>query len=176
MKGVTTLRTSYLLLGVALILGACASSQPRPALADASSTATAGFVPAADATRLPESCGATPAYQGSIPAALVSAAANNAPKVPYVIAQPPTAAAFIFSVPLHAGAAPSSGNKVIWVTATEYSTLEIEGTLPGATPVHYTVPALWQAIHPSVDVPTPGCWHFTVRWSGQSSAIDIAYR
>src|SRR6202158_1260964 len=98
MKGVTRLRASSLLVGLALILGACTSSQSGPA----SSTSTFGFVPAADATRSPESCGATPAYQGSIPAALVRAAANNAPKVPYIIAQAPTAAAFIFTLALHA--------------------------------------------------------------------------
>lgn len=45
--------------------------------------------------------------------------------------------------------------------------------------VHYSFPAdsAPGEIYPSVvDVPEAGCWDFTLRFSGQTARIELAYR
>jgi hypothetical protein len=135
--------------------------------------------PAVDAN-----CGATAVVQGDIPDTLVTWAGHNAPTgLPYAVARPAIAAAFLFGYPLHVRAAGASAtNKILWVVGTARTgDLAIEGTPLGrsAPVVRYSFPPNSGPgeIYPSgVDVPEPGCWSFTLRWAGQTASIDLLYR
>jgi hypothetical protein len=142
------------------------------------------FTPTADAKQFEGGCGSTTVMSGGVSDTLRKWAGYNAPSgVPYAIAHPATAAGFIFGYPLHT---PSAGigytNKILWVVGTPRTgELVVEGAPLGKTAptVRYSFPANSGPgeIYPSgVDVPEPGCWSFTLRWAGQTAAIELLYR
>jgi hypothetical protein len=180
----------------AMVLASCvgptsSSSAPTP-FATSSATMIAvpapsatprSFVPTSDAQVIAGGCGQTKVLKGGIPQTLVEATGNNAPGGPYAIARPPLAAAFLFGYPLHV---PDSGiaysNKILWVVGTPRTgDLVIDARPLGATSptVHYVEPpdSFPGEIYPSgIDVPMRGCWHFQLRWAGQSAEIELEYR
>jgi hypothetical protein len=121
--------------------------------------------------------------QGPVPAWLDQAAAHNVPSgLPYAIAVPAVAAGFIFGYPLRAGHPQNPANKVLWVVRTprQGSTLEIDGHPLGQQQptVHESMPANSGPgeIYPDgIDVPSAGCWQFTLRWATGSAEIDLEY-
>lgn len=145
-------------------------------------TARVLFVPEADAKPVAGGCGQTTVLEGGVPKPLVSSTGNNVPPTPYAVAHPATAAAFLFGYPLHVVSPGTSSNKILWVVGTQRtSDLVIDGhPLSASAPtVHYTQPANSGPgeIYPSgVEVPIPGCWQFTLRWSGQVAEIELEYR
>jgi hypothetical protein len=125
----------------------------------------------------------TQAYRGPVPAWLDEADGQNTPKgLPYVIARPATAAAFIFGYPLRAGHPDNPSNKILWVVRTprEGGPLDIE-----AHPKASSGPVLRETrpadsgpgeIYPDgLDVPAAGCWHFSLRWRTGSAELDLLY-
>jgi hypothetical protein len=174
-----------LLVALALAAQACTAatpvaSTPVPTATEAVAITAAAFAPTATATATDGGCGSTTVFIGGIPATLNRAAGDNAPSgVPYAVAHPASAAGFIFGYPLHT---PSSGNKILWVVgARRTGDLVIDGVPLGksAPAVHYSFPANSGPgeIYPSgVDVPQPGCWAFTLRFAGQVTQIELAYR
>jgi hypothetical protein len=128
-------------------------------------------------------CGATVAYRGAIPAWLNEATGDNAPDgLPYVVAAPATAAGFIFGSPLRAGHPTNPDNKILWVLRTPPDGASLQITVrpvASAAPVlHEEVPANSGPgeIYPDgVDVPTAGCWHFTLRWQTGHAELDLRY-
>jgi hypothetical protein len=140
------------------------------------------FTPTADAKPFEGGCGSTTVMSGGISDALQKWAGNNAPSgVPYAVAHPATVAGFLFGAPLRAPGTGSS-NKILWVVGTpRMGDLIVEGVPLGKTAptVRYSFPANSGPgeIYPSgVDVPEPGCWSFTLRWAGQTAAIELLYR
>jgi hypothetical protein len=138
------------------------------------------FVPMADAGTLSAGCGKTSVLKGGMPQSLIDATGNNAPGTPYAIAHPQTAAAFLFGYPLTSG--PSAQNKILWVVGTmRIGNLVIDGHPLGAQAptVHASLTPNSNPgeIYPSgIDVPTPGCWQFTLRWADQVAEIELEYR
>jgi hypothetical protein len=136
------------------------------------------FSPAKGAEVVPGGCNDTTIYRGPIPAALDAAAGHNSPQLPYVIADPPVAAGFMFSYPLKAGSTSSISNKILWVvTARKGSDFSIDGHPRGASEpvIHYSRPADSGPgeIYPDgEDVPTPGCWDFTLRWADSVAHVS----
>jgi hypothetical protein len=141
-------------------------------------------MPSAAAMTVSGGCGQTTAYKGGVPAWLDAAGDNNNPDfLPYVIANPPDAAAFLFANPLRAGHPANPSNKVFWVVG-----LPRNGTAMQLTdhPVGKSTPAVRDSIpadsspgeiYPSiVDVPEPGCWHFDLRWAGNKAAIELQFQ
>ena len=136
-----------------------------------------------DAHRTPGGCGQTQLLQGAIPGWLETASGHNAPRdVPYVIGTPDAAAGFLFGFPLRAGHPQNPSNKILWVVRTprQGSKLQIDGHPLGAEQpaVHESQPANSGPgeIYPDgVDVPVPGCWHFTLRWATGEAAVDLDY-
>ena len=139
--------------------------------------------PVARATAIAGGCGKTPIYLGSEPAWLTQAGANNNPKdVPYVIADPPIAAGFLFSYPLRSGPPNDPGNKILWVVDRPRGghDLVINGhPLNAATPV---ISGLFPdnsgpgEIYPSgVDAPSSGCWHFDLTWGANHTSVELNY-
>jgi hypothetical protein len=74
-------------------------------------------------------------------------------------------------------------NKILWVSHVRVrdvgANLKIQaqrmsGTTPVGRPVNRTVIG---GPGPSIiDVPSPGCWRFTLRWSGWTDHVDLQYR
>ena len=127
-------------------------------------------------------CGSTAALQGSIPPWLDGAGAHNNPRgLSYVIAHPPLAAGFLFGNPLRAGHPENRANKILWVVRTPRNgPLTIDGHPLGAvTPAtHQLLPdnSSPGEIYPSiVDVPTPGCWQFELRWATSHAQVELSF-
>jgi hypothetical protein len=143
----------------------------------------AGRSPWPYVSNVPYGCGSTQAYVGGVPAWLDEAGGQNNPdSLPYVITNPPIAAAFLFASPLRAGHPTNPANKILWVVAEPRNgtALNIVGH-----PVGSEVPVIQDSepansgpgeIYPSiVDVPAPGCWHFNLSWAGHTAAVELLY-
>lgn len=168
-----------------ILLAACSTpgspSQSRPARSGGSpvlhSEIAVGSSPVAGG------CAATRVYEGKVPAWLDEASGHNpALGVPYAVATPPIAAGFIFAYPLQAGGPSQSHNKILWVVRTPRNgaALEIDAhPLSQSGPVvHEALPAGSSPgeIYPDgVDVPSPGCWHFTLAWATGRAELDLEY-
>ena len=100
----------------------------------------------------------------------------------YVLSVNGDVAGFLFAHPLVAPARPDGpNNKILWIVrqARQGQALTLDGhPLTGSGAVTQTEPAdsFPGEIYPSiVDVPTPGCWHFVLRWAGHTDEIDLLY-
>lgn len=80
--------------------------------------------------------------------------------------------------PLVTPTPPNHGNKILWVSKVPGSSLEITAQrLIGGTAVG---PVQRRTVvggpGPSeIDMPTAGCWQFTLRWSGHVDTVDLPY-
>jgi hypothetical protein len=133
-------------------------------------------------------CGATPVYRGGVPAWLVTAgggsgSSSGAPTaLPYVIAEPQIAGAYLFGFPLRAGHPENPTNKVLWAMRLPRngSNLLVNASpLGAASPtVSITLPddSSPGDIYPSiVDVPFAGCWRLGLSWMGHHAELDLDY-
>jgi hypothetical protein len=72
-------------------------------------------------------------------------------------------------------------NKLLWVVRLprDGSELLLDGVNPATRHVvHLAEPpdSSPGEIYPSiVDVPEPGCWHFTLRWANHTDDVDLLY-
>jgi hypothetical protein len=134
------------------------------------------------ATRLSGGCGATPIYQGGIPAWLEEAGAHNNPgQTPYVVASPEVAAGFLFANPLRAGKPENPANKILWVTRTvnRGALSVVAHPIGSSSPVvnAEAMPASPGYIYPSIiDVPSAGCWRISLSWEGNHADLDLQYQ
>ena len=160
------------------VAGSC-SSASVPA-----TTRSALPTPVAKASTLAGGCGVTQVASGGAPAWLIQAAGgSSAPSgVPYVVATPAIAGGFIFGYPLRAGHPDNPTNKILWVVRNprEGSQLELDGRPLGAElpTVHFAEPANSSPgeVYPTiVDVPTAGCWQFSLHWAQNQADIQLAY-
>jgi hypothetical protein len=102
--------------------------------------------------------------------------------MPHVLGASGNIAAIIFDYPLLSPPSEARSNKVLWVSrvpTTPRSDLLIEAQrIQGSQPVG---PALTRTVTggpgPSeIDLPSPGCWRLTLRWSGHVDTLDLQYR
>lgn len=138
-----------------------------------------GSSPAGPVTTTAPGC-ATPSTTTDIPS--WAASANPPQSVPHLLSPDGNVGVFIFYEPMAAGHQTDPQNKLLWIVRQPRGgqPLNITATLPGsnATPVHVSIPAGSSPgeIYPStVDVPTPGCWHFALAWNGHHSAVNLTY-
>ncbi len=91
--------------------------------------------------------------------------------VPWAMAEPGDAVAFVFANELVAGSGPrpdGSANKVLWV-ARDPQAFIVEGR-----PLGQSQPVITVAGGPSiVDAPTPGCWTFQIRQGERTSVVNL---
>jgi hypothetical protein len=94
--------------------------------------------------------------------------------------------AVLFGYPLSQPPAEGRNNKILWVAGPaaptphdpsvrlDYNDLLIEARLGGrGEPVQRRIAG---GPGPSiVDLPEPGCWRLTLRWSGRTDIIDLEY-
>jgi hypothetical protein len=139
------------------------------------------FQPEPTATVVSGGCGATTVYRGGIPTSLDQAGGHNNPvSLPYVVADPPIAAGFLFNYPLSSG---PSGNKILWVVGAprDRNPLAIDAHPYGANqPIVYfnkDADSFPGEIYPSgIVVPSAGCWVLRLRWGTRRSAeADLVF-
>ncbi len=105
------------------------------------------------------------------------------PRAPYVLGQGGDIVAILFGQPLTAPPSADHNNKILWVTA-----LDLDGSSPGAYEPDLRIDArladgtesvtrtVTGGPGPSIiDLPKAGCWHLTLRWSGHTDSLDLAY-
>jgi hypothetical protein len=152
------------LLAAGSLVAACTGSAPRHAALNAKARSHA--------------CTADPLRRGDPPAWTQSA--NPPTGLPFVVASQDNVAGFVFGNPLTADTRRELSNKVLWVVRTPRAgeALKITANPVGADgpAVRVSVPAASGPgeIYPSiVNVPTPGCWHFTLRWHNASASLTL---
>lgn len=175
---------SFALALISALLVGCSTSAPTSVIPATPAPSASGQPSAQAAHVLPGGCGSTAVLNGGTPAWLDEAGAHNNPTgLPYVVASPINAAGFIFGYPLSATQRQGTSNKILWVVGVPRngSPLEIKGLpLNSLTPtVRVIQPANSSPgeIYPTiVDVPRPGCWHFDLVWSGNTTSVDLMYQ
>jgi hypothetical protein len=187
------LRIGAPLILVLLLITGCAqmSTSGKPKAAD-----TTNPPPGAVATA--GGCGSTQLYTGRIPGWAQDVETEDAkpgltgsPPGPYAVSSPPTAVAFLgISYPLLSDQTKKTmryGNKVLWaiqgVPKGELVAVDAypSGSSSLSASVHYdlgpgAVSRLGAALASSLDVPTPGCWQFVLRWAGHSAELSLQYQ
>ncbi len=134
----------------------------------------------------------TQLYTGPTPtwAAVVAGVPYYAvPPGPYAIVSPPIAVAFLPGPLLSERAikVEGRGNKVFWAVkgARPGEAVTIDGYPSGLSSpaVHFEFDnPLQSVVSPAgawlggvPNVPTPGCWHLILRWTGHQAEIDLEY-
>jgi hypothetical protein len=104
------------------------------------------------------------------------------PKMAHVVGRSGEIAAVIFGYPLLSPPAKTRANKILWVsrrTVKPLSDLRIRAQrMRGSRPVgQHVVRVIRGGPGPSyVNLPSPGCWRLTLRWSGRRDSLDLEYR
>jgi len=185
---------SLVVVACAVLVTACTAGHPRPVAAGAGTPAQstaqvngrsaqtgvpAGPPPVRGAAYVSGGCGVSPLLLGAAPGWASSA---NPPPIRYVLAERGQVAGFMFGYPLMAGNPQPYSDKVLWVVDSprDGMPLRLAGHRLGAAgPV---VSSSWPAdsapgeIYPSeIDVPSPGCWQFTLSWNGHTDTVDLWY-
>ncbi|HTT88250.1 MAG TPA: hypothetical protein VMF65_01765 [Acidimicrobiales bacterium] len=103
--------------------------------------------------------------------------------MPYVLGVRDDIAAVLWARhdPLYSPPKPGRNNKILWVSRlplSNFGNLDITARrLVGGTEVGPVVRrTVMGGPGPSgIDMPQPGCWQFTLRWSGHQDSVDLAY-
>jgi hypothetical protein len=119
---------------------------------------------------------------GVLPTCARAGFSDPRPRMPYVLGRGGKIAGILFGNPLRAPAPPTGrANKILWVARTppqSRSDLRINaqrmiGSDAVGAPVSRRVS---NGPGPSIiDVPAPGCWRLTLRWSGRLDTLDLRY-
>ena len=103
------------------------------------------------------------------------------PRLPHVIGRSDEIAALVFGYPLRSPPLEDRGNKILWVSRRAVKPLSdlriraqrMEGRRRVGRPV---TPAVVGGPGPSgINLPAPGCWRLTLRWSGRTDELDLRY-
>jgi hypothetical protein len=103
------------------------------------------------------------------------------PRMPHVLGRGGDIAALVFGYPLRSPPAKNRGNKILWVSRRAVKPLSdlrihaqrMDGRHRVGRPVTRVVVG---GPGPSgIDLPAPGCWRLTLRWSGRTDELDLQY-
>ncbi|MGH9062738.1 MAG: hypothetical protein ACRD0L_01950 [Acidimicrobiales bacterium] len=168
------LRRAVALAAVA-VAGAACTGTAGPASVRTSTTVASPATVASPTTVVP-GCGSTPLRRGHPPS--WTASAHPPTELRYALSEEGNAVGFLFSDPLVAG----TSNKILWVVRQPRGGQPLHVT---AHPVGSSRPVVTMSfpddsspgfIYPSIDdVPSPGCWQFTLTWNGSRATLDLPY-
>ena len=85
--------------------------------------------------------------------------------------------AILFGAPLTSPSAEDHSNKILWVSRQPVDSpadLRITAVLDG-TDVLAEQTVAGGPGPSTVDLPRPGCWRFTLSWSGRTDTLDLTY-
>jgi hypothetical protein len=131
---------------------------------------------------VPGGCGTTPLRRGPPPswAAPAFVDSRGSKTARYALASRGTAMAYVGR--LRAGHPTNPANKVLWIVHPPRGRSDL---VIRARPLRASAPLVTirrrpdsgpGPIYPSyVNVPSPGCWHLTLRWAGNVDTLDLAY-
>ena len=118
----------------------------------------------------------------TLPAWARSGFSGPRPRVSYVSSDHGRMIAILFGQPLTSPPSKDHNNKILWVARAGPGNeppgpsdpdLRITAELGDGTAVVRTVRG---GSGPSIiDLPKPGCWHLTLRWSGHTDTLDLRY-
>jgi hypothetical protein len=120
-------------------------------------------------------------HRGVLPAWARTGFSDPRPRLPHVVGRSGEIAALVFGYPLRSPPAKDRGNKVLWVSRRAVKPLSdlriraqrMEGRRRVGRPVTRVVVG---GPGPSgINLPAPGCWRLTLRWSGRSDELDLRY-
>lgn len=170
-------------VALVVLLAGCTSRPGQPTAHATASPPPALTTKPAPASGVPASgtgCGDTPISPDQLPG--WTADAGLPAGLPYAISRDANVVAVLFGYPLRAGDREDGRtNKILWDMRDPrdgHPLLVTARPLSGGPAVNLTFPADASPgeIYPSiVDVPTPGCWHMTLRWNGHTATIDLPY-
>jgi hypothetical protein len=131
--------------------------------------------------RAPRACASHVSF-GVIPAWARAGFSEPKPSMPYAIGRRGRIAGLIFGYPLSSPPDARRANKILWVerqpsnapTALRIHAQRMHGVVAVGKPVPRVVTG---GPGPSIiNLPAPGCWRFTLTWSGRSDTLDLVYR
>jgi hypothetical protein len=144
----------------------------------AATVAAAVAAPAGSSTAPP--CHST-VHHGVLPSWARTGFSDPRPRLPHVLGRSGEIAALVFGYPLRSPPAKDRGNKILWVSRRAVQPLSdlriraqrMEGGRRVGRPVARVVVG---GPGPSgIDLPAPGCWRLTLRWSGRTDELDLRY-
>jgi hypothetical protein len=96
------------------------------------------------------------------------------PKAPHVMARNGEITAILFGDPLSSPPDPQRGNKILWVArrTPPLGDLRITARQGERTVTRVVARGPGPSI---IDLPAAGCWDLTLRWSGHSDEMSLAY-
>ena len=160
------------------LTAACSGSSTTSAPTSTRTASTSSAVPTTSPRGSGEGCGSSRAGRGAPP----TWAEGGPTGLRYVTAAQGDVIGFLFADPLVAPPGRTAySNKILWIVRLprQGSALVLDGMLPGSgSHVHVERPAGSGPgeIYPSIiDVPVPGCWHFTLVWAGHTDDVDLLY-
>ncbi|HEV7641113.1 MAG TPA: hypothetical protein VGO39_09640 [Gaiellaceae bacterium] len=119
--------------------------------------------------------------QDVLPVWMRSGFSGSRPTAPHVVADKGTIGAVLFGWPLHSPPPPGRNNKILWVPRHDSKTTApfwirmqlMDGARAVGAPIRKVIST---GPGPSiVDVPSTGCWRFTLSWSGRRDTLDLSY-
>jgi hypothetical protein len=145
--------------------------------------AVATAAPAGSSARAGSSAAAchSAVHHGVLPTWARTGFSDPRPRLPHVIGRSGEIAALVFGYPLRAPPGKARANKILWVSRRAVRPLSdlriraqrMEGRRRVGRPVTRVVVG---GPGPSgIDLPAPGCWRLTLRWSGRSDQLDLRY-
>jgi hypothetical protein len=120
-------------------------------------------------------------HHGVLPSWARTGFSDPRPRLPHVVGRSGDIAALVFGYPLRSPSAKDRGNKILWVSRREVKPLSdlrihaqrMDGRHRVGRPVTRVVMG---GPGPSgIDLPAPGCWRMTLRWSGRTDELDLQY-
>ena len=140
------------------------------------------------AAAAPAGAGSSPApachsvvHHGVLPTWARTGFSDPRPRLPHVIGRSGEIAALVFGYPLRSPPLADRGNKILWVSRRAVKPLSdlriraqrMAGRRRVGRPVTRVVVG---GPGPSgIDLPAPGCWRLTLRWSGRTDELDLRY-
>jgi hypothetical protein len=127
--------------------------------------------PATDATA---SC-ADPVPSRVLPDWARTGFSDPRPRMPYVLGEKGDIVAILFGQPLTAPPSRDHNNKILWVSReSDGSSLRITAELADGSATATRV--VDGGPGPSIiDLPSPGCWHLTLRWGTRTDTMNLAF-
>ena len=136
----------------------------------------------------PAGAGSSPApachsavHHGVLPTWARTGFTDPRPRLPHVIGRSGEIAALVFGYPLRSPPQKDRGNKILWVSRRAVKPLSdlrihaqrMDGRRRVGRPVTRVVVG---GPGPSgINLPAPGCWRLTLRWSGRTDELDLRY-
>jgi hypothetical protein len=117
--------------------------------------------------------------RGALPEWARAGFSDPEPRMPHVVGHAGDIAAILFGDPPFSPPSTERSNKILWVSRPAQKPLSdlriaaqrMDGHRRIGRPVSRTVPG---GPGPSIiDLPAPGCWRLTLRWSGRSDELDL---